>query len=291
MKVSVIVSTYNRLDALGAVLQGLSRQQGLSPEEWEVLVADDGSRQETAELVRQWAPCFSCALTHVWHEDAGFRLSAIRNLSSKVATGDWLVFLDGDCVPFPDFVVRQKELAENGWFVAGNRVLLDAAFTSHLNNIDAVGTMLSRSWFWWVYARASGLCNRWFPKLRLSLNGFRKRRPNNWKVLKGCNIGVWKSDFETVNGFDEAFSGWGREDSDFAIRLIRAGVLLKDGRFAVPVLHMWHQENDRSCLQENDRRLADILAGQRVRAVQGFDSYTPEQIGRAILQRFASESA
>ena len=100
-------------------------------------------------------------------------------------------------------------------------------------------------------------------------------------MLKGCNIGVWRDDFVAVNGFDESFSGWGREDSDFAIRLIRAGVRLKDGRFAVPVLHLWHRENDRSKLAENDDRLAALLAGDRTRAQQGVDAHSEGEVAAA----------
>ncbi len=90
---------------------------------------------------------------------------------------------------------------------------------------------------------------------------------------EGCNIGVWRSDFLAVDGFDEAFSGWGHEDSDFAIRLIRAGLKLKDGRFAVPVLHLWHKENDRSQQPENQRRLQATLNGNHTRAERGLSQY------------------
>lgn len=286
MKISIIVSTYNRLEALEAVLVGLSRQQVPAGMSWEVLVADDGSRTETAELVRRYAPQLSCPLIHVWHEDKGFRLAAIRNLSATAASGDWLVFLDGDCIPFPDFVARQMALAESGCFVAGNRILLSQAYTAELATAPAVLALLQRSWGWWMSAAAKGYCNRWFPLFRAGFSALRKLRARQWKVLKGCNIGVWKTDFERINGFDESFSGWGREDSDFAIRLIRAGAQLKDGRFAVPVLHLWHRENDRSGLPENDRRLADLLASDRIRATQGVDAYTPEQTRQAVLQEF-----
>jgi glycosyltransferase involved in cell wall biosynthesis len=287
VKLSIIVSTYNRLEALEAVLVGLASQHNISSKQWEVLIADDGSGPETAALVMAWASRLDCPLTHVWHEDNGFRLSSIRNLTAKVASGDWLVFLDGDCIPFSDFVSRHVELAEKGYFVAGNRILLSETYTAELRNAEFVKNLLRRPWPWWMFAAVLGRCNRWFPKFRTGFPTLRKLRPHQWRVLKGCNIGVWKSDFEKVNGFDESFSGWGREDSDFAIRMIRAGVELKDGRFSVPVLHMWHRENDRSSLPKNDRRLADILASNRIRAVSGVDKYTFEQTQLAILQKFA----
>lgn len=281
-RVSVIVSTYNRTDALAAVLHGLSQQAGVARDDWEIVVADDGSRPDTAEQVARLAGACDCPVLHVWHEDRGFRLSAIRNLSALAASGDWLVFLDGDCVPFPDFVQRQRQLAEAGWFVAGNRILLDEAYTRSICSAPADAARLARQpWWRWLALRAQRRCNVWAPGLRLPLGALRKARAQSWRVLKGCNIGVWRHDYLAVNGFDEAFSGWGREDSDFAIRLIRAGVRLKDGRFAVPVLHLWHRENDRSKLAENDDRLAALLASQRTRAQSGVDAHPAGQVAAA----------
>jgi len=276
LKISVIVSTYNRTDALNAVLAGLAAQKGMPEHDWEVIVADDGSGPATKVLVDEWRTRFRCQLHHVWHEDTGFRLASIRNRSAAEAQGDWLVFMDGDCIPFPDFVLEHVRLAEQGWFVAGNRVLLSEAFTRRLLASPDPSAPTRWSPVGWLLARLCGHANRALPWLRLQLSQARKKRALRWQVLKGCNIGVSKRDYLTVNGFDEAFSGWGREDSDFAIRLIRAGILLKDGRFAVPVLHLWHRENDRSGLPENERRLAAILSAKRVRAEVGVDRYLEE---------------
>ncbi len=264
------------------MLHGLSQQTGVGRADWEIVIADDGSRPDTAALVAQLAGHCGCPVIHVWHEDAGFRLSAIRNLSALAAGGDWLVFLDGDCVPFPDFVRRQRQLAEPGWFVAGNRILLDPALTEALcADPTAARQAVRQPWWRWLGVRARGRCNVWLPGLRLPLGALRKARARSWRVLKGCNIGVWRNDLLAVNGFDEAFAGWGREDSDFAIRLIRRGVRLKDGRFAVPVLHLWHRENDRSKLAANDDRLAALLAGDRMRAQQGVDGHDAAQVAAA----------
>lgn len=290
VKVSVVVSTYNRSDALAAVLVGLARQQGVSPAEWEIVVADDGSRPDTAEVVARLAPHCRCRVVHVWHADEGFRLAAIRNLAAQAASGDWLVFLDGDCLPFPDFVVRQRSLAEAGWFVAGNRILLDEASTRTIcDDPPGAPRIVESPWWRWPARRAAGHCNVWLPTLRLPLGPLRKLRARRWQVLKGCNIGVWMGDFAAVDGFDESYSGWGREDSDLAIRLIRAGLRLKDGRFAAPVLHLWHRENDRSQLGDNDRRLAGILASDRTRAALGFASHATAEI--AAAQRAVYEAA
>jgi glycosyltransferase involved in cell wall biosynthesis len=279
--ISIIVTTYNRVDALNAVLQGLAAQQGLEREDWEVLVADDGSGPDTATLVQSWQSHFPCNLTHVWHPDNGFRAAAIRNLSALRARGDQLVFMDGDCIPFPDFVKGHARLIRPGRFVAGNRVLLSAGLTQQLLESTDPASVVRWSAQEWMQAQRTGQCNRRMPWLRLPLGPLRFWRATQWKVLKSCNLGISTSDFLAVGGFDEIYSGWGREDSDLALRLIHAGRKMTDGRFAVPVLHLWHPENDRQHLGRNDERLRACMQERRTMALEGIASVTTGQAGPA----------
>src|SRR5437660_5555020 len=126
-RISVIVATYNREDALGAVLRSLSRQ---TEEGFEVVVADDGSRPATASVIETWKS--RMRLKHVWHEDRGFRLAEIRNRAIRASTGAYCIFLDGDCMARPDFVAAHRRLAEPGYFVTGNRVLLSSALSERI---------------------------------------------------------------------------------------------------------------------------------------------------------------
>ena len=270
MKASVIVTTYNRPDALASVLQALAAQKD---RDFEVLVADDGSRQETAHLVQRMARDFPVPLLHVWQEDIGFRAGAARNRACAQASGQYLIFIDGDCIPLPDFVSRHKRLAERGWFVAGNRILLSESFTSQ--TLTHQLALHQHSKLQWFIDRWLGRINRWLPLLQLSDAGWRKKSPRRWQGARTCNLAVWKQDFTSVNGFDEAYAGWGHEDADLAVRLIRAGTQRKDGRFATAVLHLWHRENDRSQLEENVRRLQLILSSERIQAQQGLNQYLP----------------
>jgi predicted glycosyltransferase involved in capsule biosynthesis len=106
--------------------------------------------------------------------------------------------------------------------------------------------------------------------LYLPFNRFRLLRPNHWENAMTCNLGVWKTDFVAVNGFDESFEGWGYEDSDLVIRLIHYGVKRKEGRFALPVLHLWHKQNDRTNQSANyELLLKRINAVDLVRAESG----------------------
>ena len=187
------------------------------------------------------------------------------------AKGEYLLFLDGDCVPLPDFVSRHKALADPRWFVAGNRILLSPSFTAQA--LQAGWALHARSGWHWLWARLRGQINRLTPLLRLGNAGWRKVAPLRWQGARTCNLAVWREDFVAVNGFDEAYAGWGHEDADLAVRLIRQGTRRKDGRFATAVLHLWHRENDRSREQDNAQRLAHILQSTHTRASQGLDQY------------------
>jgi len=262
--ISIIVATYNRADALGAVLRSLSRQ---TDKNFELLVADDGSDVATARVVSEWAGRMPVPLQHVWHADRGFRLAEIRNRAIRASTGAYCIFLDGDCIARPDFVAAHRRLAEPGWFVTGNRILLSRELTERI----LLEALEPEKWGFanWITERARRNVNRFAPLLDLRIDSLRKLHPHRWRGARGSNMAFWRGDLDKVDGFDAAFTGWGREDSDIFVRLIRSGVLRKDGRFATGVLHLWHPEADRSRLPENERQLADLLDGKRVRARQG----------------------
>jgi glycosyltransferase involved in cell wall biosynthesis len=266
-QISVIVATYNREDALGAVLRSLSRQ---TERHFEVIVADDGSRPATASMVETWVSRMPVALKHAWHEDRGFRLAEIRNRAIRAATGRYCVFLDGDCIARADFVAAHRRLAEPGHFVTGNRVLLSRALSERIlsEGLDpecwGLGDLITRRW--------RGDLNRAAPLVRLPLGPLRKLGGRRWRGARGANTAFFRDDLERVDGFDASYTGWGREDSDLFVRLIRAGVRRKDGRFATGVLHLWHPESERSQLSDNDTRLELALQSDRWRALRGLSA-------------------
>lgn len=232
--ISVIVSTYNRPDALEMSLKSLLQQ---ADRNYEILVADDGSTAETRQLIDAYRARSQVPIKHVYQPDNGFQLSRIRNKAVAESRGDYLIFVDGDCMARPDFVAAHRQLAESGWFVAGNRVLLGQAFTEAVLAMQNPVYLEKLPFF--VGLRLTHKINRFFPVLRLPLGFLRHLQPHHWRKAVGCNTAFWKSDFIRVNGYDELFEGWGHEDSDLVIRLIHAGVKRKEGRFAVPVLHLW----------------------------------------------------
>ena len=266
---AVIVTTYNRPDALRLVLDGYREQDGAS---FELLVADDGSGESTREVVEAYAREAPFPVRHVWQEDRGFRAGAVRNRALALTAADYVIFTDGDCVPPPAFVSRHVELAEPGRFVAGNRILLSESFTA-----EVLGKRLPiHRWRTprWLVAWLARDVNRALPLVHLPDGAFRKRNPDRWEGVKTCNLAAWRADLARVNGFDERYAGWGLEDSDLVLRLLHAGVTHKSARFAAPVFHLWHRENDRTRLPENQVRLDELMASRRVGALEGLDRYS-----------------
>jgi glycosyltransferase involved in cell wall biosynthesis len=265
--ISVIITTYNREDALDLALRALGRQ---TDRNFEVLVADDGSGQATAAVVAGWKDDLGVPVTHVWQENRGFRAGEIRNHAIAASRGQYCIFLDGDCLARPDFVARHRALAEPGWFVVGNRILLSPTLTT---------TVLTRALApeTWGFAkllneRVGGGVNRLMPALNLPLGGLRRLSPKSWSGARTCNLAVARADLDRVDGFDTAFNGWGLEDSDLVVRLIKVGVRRKDGRFATGVVHLWHAEADRSNLGRNRQMLEDVLRNERTRAQAGLSA-------------------
>lgn len=265
---SVIITTYNWEKALEAALKALLAQ---APLPLEILVADDGSRpstQATIKAIEQHSPC---PIVHIWHPDEGFQAAKIRNRAIAQAKGDYLVFLDGDCVVLPGFLKRHLALAEKGWFVAGNRMLLTQSFTEQV--LAQQLPIHQYTAMRWMQIRWSGGSNRWCPMLLFPGRRWRKCWAKRWKGAKTCNLGAWREDMLRINGFDEAFEGWGYEDSDAIIRLQRVGIQRKEGRFGVSVAHLWHQEQPRDQAQRNWQRFLKACQATQAVAKQGVQQY------------------
>ena len=170
--ISVIVTTYEREDALDAVLRSLAAQRD---RRFEIVVADDGSGPATAALIERWQPRLGVPLAHVWQEHRGFRAAEMRNRALLAARGDYCVFLDGDCIVRPDFVAQHRRLAERGWFVTGNRVLLSEQQTDAVLREGLAAGNAGASRTGWR-GGAHGGVNRLAALLNLPLGPLRKLR-------------------------------------------------------------------------------------------------------------------
>lgn len=269
MRIAIIVATYRRPEALRALLEGYRQQDS---GDFEVIVADDGSGPDVREVVDAYVREAPFPITHLWHEDRGFRATVMRNRGLATTDADYVIYTDGDCVPPADFVRRHRTLAEAGWFLSGNRILLSEAFTARVlqENIPVHRWGLSQ----WLRASLRGDANRFAPMVRLPDGPWRRLSASRWRGVKTCNFSAWRSDLIAVNGFDESYAGrWGLEDSDLVIRLLHAGIRHKSARFAAPVFHLWHREADKRGFDENQRLLDELIASQRTRAALGVEQY------------------
>lgn len=159
-RLALVVTTYNRPEALARVLAGCAAQTDTA---FDVVIADDGSRDDTRAAVEAAAKTAPYPLRHVWHPDDGFRAAEIRNRGVLATDADYLVFLDGDCVPRTDFVARHRALAQPGRFLSGSRILLDEEMTREVvaHQIDI--HLKDRAY--WFRAWRAGRINKFLPLL------------------------------------------------------------------------------------------------------------------------------
>lgn len=266
MKVSVIVTTYNRPDALKKVLDGLACQT-LKPHE--IIIADDGSEKETARMLDSYKKEFPLALHHVWQQDKGFRAARIRNKAILKSQGEYLLLLDGDCIPEKHFVADHLGLAEQGCFFQGKRVLVTQKICDEFDQRD-MDSFFRRM----GHVVTSGLSNS-HHIIRIPF--FPSRKVEKMSGIRSCNMGLFKRDVVAVNGFNHDFTGWGREDSEFVIRLFRYGLKRKENPFQAICYHLGHPENPRDNLDKNDHILEQTNKSPLFFCELGLSSLTPAQ--------------
>lgn len=257
---SLLIATYNWPEALGLVLASV-RAQHVPPDE--VLIADDGSRDDTRALVEQEAGTFPVPLRHIWHEDRGFRLATIRNKSMAAARGEYLIQLDGDIVLHPEFVHSHLRFARRGWYVQGSRAMLDASRTAEALR---TGRLAVTAWSAGVRNRANVL---YLPALAYLIRGPR----DPLQGTRGCNMAFWRDDIIRVNGYNEEMEGWGREDSELAARLQNADVHRRNLKFAAVGWHLHHPVQPQHDLARNHTTYELALRERRVRCDRGIDQW------------------
>jgi len=232
---AIVVTTYNWPEALRLCLSSISAQSELPDQ---IVIADDGSQPHTREMVSKTLSGLD--YDYCWQPDLSFRAARARNLALSRITSDYVIFIDGDCVLPIDFVRNHKRLAEPKKLVAGSRNLLSKQKTDKYMR-RSPPLIDDKDFF-----------SRKF--IQLPLGPLRYAAPSNWKSVRTCNMSLYIDDVLRVDGFDESYVGWGKEDSDLVIRLLNSGVAIKSGRFAVCVNHLNHKQQDRSELAVNEQK-------------------------------------
>jgi glycosyltransferase involved in cell wall biosynthesis len=262
--ISLIVTTYNWKEALGTVLRSAFEQSELPRE---IIVADDGSRDDTRALVEALAKKSPVPLLHSWQEDKGFRAAESRNKAIAMATGEYVVIIDGDMVLHPDFLRGHRRAARKGYFTQGKRVLLSPKLSQQLiSNGPSPISPLSAGIKNRLNATNSPFLSKLFSKDKAGIAS-----------IKSCNMGFWMEDIVRVNGFNEDFVGWGREDSEFAIRLLNSGTKRQNLAFGGVAYHLHHQENSRQSLAANDAILEKAIEGKSTFSPNGIDKHLPKK--------------
>ena len=259
MKISLIISTYNKPEYLFHCLKSITELKEFPDE---IIVADDGSGKETAELIGKFRIQLSVLLIHVRQEDQGFRLSRSRNNAIIKSSGDYLIFIDDDIILHPAFISDHRRFAKSNCFYCGSRVILDVEKTAK--------TMKNGSYKFPIWA--TGLKSRGnairIPFLHKIITG-----PGyTYKRLRGCHMAFWKEDLLRINGFDERYTSSRREASDIAMRMMHSGVKRINLKWAAICYHLYHPIKQTS--SNNDKILFEVIRNKTIRSQIGFDQHT-----------------
>jgi len=260
MRVSLIITTYNRPDALLLVLRSIELQTRMPNE---VVIADDGSGLDTKKVIRSFSKKHNFKTIHSWQEDKGFRASKSRNKAIAKSKADYIILIDGDMILHPEFIKDHVNNAEPGYFIQGIRVLLTENTTRGvLENMSVNFSFFSQG----IKNRKNAIHSNFLSRL------FSKKK-NYLRGIKTCNMAFFKQDCVNINGFNNDFEGWGREDSEFIVRLLNSGINRKNIRFNALQFHLWHNENTRASLQQNDILLQNAIDNNIKWCNNGIDRY------------------
>jgi len=264
--ITVMVSTYNQPRWLEKVLWGYRAQ---TRSDFELLIADDGSGEETTAVIAAARADFGDRLRCIWHPDRGFRKCEILNRAIVAARGEYLIFSDGDCIPRPDFVEGHGRLATPGRFISGGVVWLPREFSSTITAADiAGGSVASGRWLagrgWRGGRQRLRLLHN--PGLARLLDRLTPTRAS----FNGHNTSAWRSDIFAVNGFD-AEMGYGGEDRAVGERLENLGITGIQARYRLVAFHLDHDRPYRdAAVVRRNRELRDRIRRERLtRAERG----------------------
>jgi glycosyltransferase involved in cell wall biosynthesis len=245
---ALIITTYNRPAALDLTLRSVARQS-VAP--GEIIVADDGSGPETLQVVARWQERLrlKTPLVHLWQPDEGFRLARSRNRAIAAARGEYVIIVDGDMVLHRHFIADHTRAARHGAFIQGVRLLTGP---------KAANRMLERGRLDLGFF-APDIKRRRHTVRSLLLSRLLFQERLGQRAIRGCNQAYWKSDLIRVNGFNEAFEGWGREDNEIAARLYNAGVSRRNLKFQALAIHLHHPVRHSQVGKRNDAILRSTI--------------------------------
>lgn len=250
MLVSVLISTYNWKEALALCVRSVLRQT-VRPAE--IVIADDGSRDDTRATIEALRRETDIPIVHVWQEDCGFRKTEILNKAILKVSHPYIVQIDGDVVLERHFIEDHLEVAEKGCFVCGSRVGLKPEMTARFlrEGVDFRPPFLQLGLGYALNSLRIGPLRRYLAP---------RFGQKDLTRLRGCNMAFWREDLLRVNGYNEDLTMWGQEDTEIAYRLMHAGVCKRFLKAGGVEYHLWHKPASRANLGYHNTVLADVIA-------------------------------
>ena len=257
--VSLIISTYNWPKALETCLLSILKQKQLPDE---VLIADDGSGDETKNVIDYFKTIFPVPLIHVWQQDEGFRKTEILNKAVKESSFSYIIQIDGDVILHPDFIKDHLSVREERAFVRGTRALLTQEKT---NDVLQSGDIRLNFFSKGVQNRLNALHIPLLKRL-----GIRKEWSS--QSVRGSNLAFWKSDFILVNGYNSQLKGWGHEDEELAARFINNHIVKKIVKLCAVQFHLYHKSASRENESIHTDSVKSTVDNQIMTCVNGYSS-------------------
>ncbi len=262
LKVSLIITTYNWPEALFLVLKSVKNQFKMP---YEIIVADDGSNRKTASLIKKFSKEFKLEIIHSWQEDKGFRAAMSRNKAIAKAKGDYIIMIDGDMILHRNFIKDHICFAKKNSFVQGMRAKLSEQKS---NEIMKTKDIHFKKFDKGLKSKRYGIHNKLLASIFSGTCYIYKLN-----MLQTCNMAFYRNDALKINGFNEDFIGWGREDSEFGARMLHSNIIRRDLRFAAVAYHIHHEGNSRKMLDHNHKIYLNTLENKLVRCENGIDKY------------------
>ncbi|HEG0688874.1 TPA: glycosyltransferase [Campylobacter coli] len=254
---ALIITTYNQPKRLALVLDSV---KNLDPLPNEVLIADDGSKEDTAKLIQEYQKNFPCVLKHIWQEDEGFKLSKSRNKTIKNADSEYIIVIDGDMILEKDFIKEHLEFAQRKLFLQGSRVILNEKESEEILNKDDYRIAFNKKDF-------KSSKNSFLAKILYNLSKKDEKifkKTTLIKGIRGCNMSFFKTDFDELDGFNENFIGWGREDSEFVARFLFNKGIFRRLKFNAIAYHIYHEENSKKMLESNHQIYLETIKNKKI---------------------------
>lgn len=244
--IALLISTYNWKEALELVLTSVQEQSMLPTE---ILIADDGSREDTKILINQFREKIPIPIKHIWHEDKGFRKTVILNKAIHESESEYIIQIDGDIILHPHFIKDHFQNAQMNYFVKGSRSLLTKEKTG------------------WHLKHKNIRIHTFQKGVKSSINGTRMTlfaplffgKPKQSRNTKGCNFAFWKKDFISINGYNNDLLGWGHEDIEIAARFVNKGVQRRQLKMTAVCFHLYHNNSNENRSDKIDQNFKVYL--------------------------------